>query len=541
MDKFGRKPLDLKPIEEHQRVVGPPGTGKTTFLTLEVGYDARKYGSENVVAVSFTRAAAAELASRVETIDEEQVGTLHSLAYRALDRPTFAEDSAHLKEFSEAHPEFARSGGRDVSDIALATERGLKGDWFVEEYSRLRNLEMPRRDWPTHIVHFARTWEAFKRDTESIDYTDMIELASTDTDSAPGYPAVLIADEAQDLSRLQFRLLCRWSGECQKIVMACDPDQSIYGFAGADPSVFRTMKPSRQVVLDQSYRVPKRVHAYAQGLIRRIRDRDDVVYKPKDDDGALYNSGCSWRSPDALIPEWEKYLADGDTVLVLASCSYMLTPTLALLRRAAIPFANPLRKKRGDWNPLTERGKVSTVRALRDFLTPHRFGNRLWTKLEVDNWFPVLARVFRRTSAETLRAVEDDIDDLKLYRLLVNLAKDGAAFSAGTMSAPPVCVDWFERHLKTVRKKAAEFPCDVARRRGIEAVVSAPRMLVGTCHSYKGGEADHVYVFPDLSRQGYDQYRSDPASLIRLFYVAATRAKKTLTLTSSASANAFHW
>ena len=52
-------------------------------------------------------------------------------------------------------------------------------------------------------------------------------------------------------------------------------------------------------------------------------------------------------------------------------------------------------------------------------------------------------------------------------------------------------------------------------------------------NSVKGGEADVVYVFPDLSRAGMREWTGDPeqqASVYRLFYVAMTRARDTLVL-----------
>jgi superfamily I DNA/RNA helicase len=55
--------------------------------------------------------------------------------------------------------------------------------------------------------------------------------------------------------------------------------------------------------------------------------------------------------------------------------------------------------------------------------------------------------------------------------------------------------------------------------------------VVGTVHSVKGGQADVVYLFPDLSRAGDSHYQvSGPLrdSVLRVFYVGATRARETL-------------
>jgi len=539
-----RRPLDLQPISEHLRVVGPPGTGKTRFLTREVEHDAREYGSDNVVAVSFTKAAAAELASRVETVDPDNIGTLHALAYRAIGRPDVAEDGPHLKEFSEAYPDYPMAAGfGDTEDLEFGTMGTTDGDKLLARYGQARNLEIPRAGWFDDVKGFAHAWEEYKADSETVDFTDMIELAVQETTAAPGYPACIIADEAQDLSRLQFRLLCHWAGATEKVVMACDPDQSIYGFAGADPDVFLEVKPKKQKVLDQSYRVPRAVHAYAHQLIRRIQRREDFAYLPKPEDGAVYSgrSADTFRNPGRLIKRWEDHLAAGDSVLVLAPCAYMLRPTVELLRQNAIPFANPLRKKRGDWNPLGKRGEGSTVQALLDWLSPHRFGDRLWSTHEVKRWATVVARVFRRGSGETIRNMPEEWTDARVYECVLACVKDDADFSAGAFGSIGGAVDWFQQHLKAARKAPAEFACNVARRRGIDAVAEPPRLWVGTCHSYKGGEADHVYVWPDLSQQGFNELQHDPDPTIRLFYVACTRAKKTLTLGHSASAQAFNW
>ena len=76
-------------------------------------------------------------------------------------------------------------------------------------------------------------------------------------------------------------------------------------------------------------------------------------------------------------------------------------------------------------------------------------------------------------------------------------------------------------------------------RNGIEVLQKEPRVIVGTIHSVKGGEADNVIVFPDLSpkwlelmeRSGWE----GRDSVLRLFYVALTRARKRLIVGDPAS------
>jgi superfamily I DNA/RNA helicase len=52
---------------------------------------------------------------------------------------------------------------------------------------------------------------------------------------APGKPAVIIADEAQDLNPMQLTLIRKWSKQAEYLVLAGDDDQTIYSWAGASP------------------------------------------------------------------------------------------------------------------------------------------------------------------------------------------------------------------------------------------------------------------------------------------------------------------
>ena len=99
---------------------GPPGTGKTTHLANKtrdfVDYMAKWYPTDKtpVMLCSLTRTAAAEIAGRDLPISRKCVGTLHSHAYRALDRPPVAESM--IADFNAAHPAYRLSGGKVDTD-----------------------------------------------------------------------------------------------------------------------------------------------------------------------------------------------------------------------------------------------------------------------------------------------------------------------------------------------------------------------------------------------------------------------------------------
>jgi len=61
-----------------------------------------------------------------------------------------------------------------------------------------------------------------------------------------------------------------------------------------------------------------------------------------------------------------------------------------------------------------------------------------------------------------------------------------------------------------------------------EKISQTPRITLSTIHGAKGGEADNVLLLPDITKSAADHNDIDPDELHRLFYVAVTRAKKSL-------------
>jgi superfamily I DNA/RNA helicase len=105
-------------------------------------------------------------------------------------------------------------------------------------------------------------------------------------------------------------------------------------------------------------------------------------------------------------------------------------------------------------------------------------------------------------------------------------------------------IKWLEDRLLATKRGMMEYPIAIARKRGRDCLREEPKICVGSVHSVKGGEADVVYLLPDLSPSGmreWTRYGDGRDQIIRCFYVAMTRARERLVLASRWSSASVNW
>ena len=543
-------------------VWGPPGTGKTTHLankTRDMVDWARKWYPGNktpVLLCSLTRAAAAEIAGRDLPLPAECVGTLHSHAYRALGCPNVAE--AHLEAFNSTFPDYQLTTKKntDTDDPDWDNRPTTRGDELSAKYHLLRAQMCDRKLWPAFVQSFAKAWEQWKEDNDLVDFTDMIELACREVSSPPGDPQILIADEAQDLSALEYCLLKKWGEATGHLILTGDPYQALYCWRGAHPEVFMdpTVGDNHRRVLSQSYRIPRAVHAASMQWIQQLSDYQPLDYQPRDYQGEVLLNRATWKTPEQAVDLAEAYLAQEKTVMLIASCSFLLGPLLSVLRKRGLPFANPWRTKRADWNPLDTHRGTSMAQRILDFLRMDRptYGEhyRLWTVQELHRWISVLASdgLFQRGAktylAEAAKRKEprqptpQEMDNLFVPEPLVELLQLFLKREQGNGVSLEQLLDWWASRLLATKTKAAAYPLTVVHTHSPEALQKSPHLYLGTAHSFKGSQADVVILFPDLSPAGFREWACpgpNRDSVIRLFYVALTRARETAVICEPAS------
>lgn len=542
-------------VTSEYRIFGPPGTGKTTHLARQVERAVEKYGTDRVLITSFSRAAAAELVIRDLPVSSDRVGTLHSHCWRVLGGPKIAEAHVHDWNRENPHLKLTAVGTRSKIDGEAPVEddddQNKAGDLLLQRLNRRRGQMLDRRYWPAEIRAFSAKWESYKNAGGLLDFPDLIERCLRDVTIAPGSPEVIFVDEAQDLNATQMTLIRKWGEGASYFILAGDDDQTVYSFAGATPEAMLDpdIPDDHKIILKQSYRVPGAVRDFAESLIQSVSRRQSKIYLPRPAAGEVHRVPGGYNSPEyAILATASEHLARGKTVMFLASCSYMLRPLIQVLRKNAIPFHNPYRRSNGFWNPLrigNDSSAASRIAALfAGQLNSSPEGRRLWTNGELALWAEWLTpRLLKKDAIQRLRSSDprrkvtmEWVTEILEASAIASLMPALAGNSRGLL-------DWWRSRVIADVYHRIQFPADVVARRGPRTLNETPRVIVGTIHSVKGGEADVVYLFPDLSRAADVNYQivgGPRDSVVRVFYVGATRARETLYLCERETAQSVH-
>lgn len=379
-------------------VLAGPGTGKTTTLVESVIARAAHTPVEQMLMLTFSRRAAAQMRDRVaarlgRTIREPIARTLHSYAFGVLRMAAVAqkEPAPRLLTASEQdvvirellaegdpqrwpaalRPALRTSGFADeLRDLLMrAVERGLDGP----ELSRLGTAR-GRVDWVA-AGEFLGEYHGVTvfRDPGGFDPAELIQGAINVLHDDPAMLAAerdrrrrIFVDEYQDTDPAQAELLALLADGADELILVGDPDQSIYAFRGADESAIRDVdtrfgrgRPVPVVALKQCRRSGEVLLAASRRIAARLPGRAEqrsltpAVGTPA---GEVKVAVFRTASEEAA------YLAgvlraahlDGTPWSRMAVLVRSTTRTLGTLRRAMITAGVPV-TVRGDDLPLAEQ------------------------------------------------------------------------------------------------------------------------------------------------------------------------------------------
>lgn len=280
-------------------VMAGPGTGKTKTLVSRIGYllQNRRIKPSEITAVTFTNQAAREIRARLENqfggkggAGKLQIGTFHALCYERLKKSetleaglTLADEDMVLELVKEIREEMGLKESPGILRQAISKRKtglseeadgrsALAGN-FKKEYSILPNeKEKKEKENQDVIQQVLACYQERMAAWKLLDFDDLLLLALEQAEAEESRFPYLLIDEFQDISPLQYRLVQAWSKGSREIFIIGDPDQAIYGFRGADSESFQQfcMEEKAEIIhLKKNYRSRPEILTASQAVLKK--------------------------------------------------------------------------------------------------------------------------------------------------------------------------------------------------------------------------------------------------------------------------------
>jgi DNA helicase II / ATP-dependent DNA helicase PcrA len=257
-------------------ILAGPGSGKTKTLTIKI---ARMLAEDvryprGIACITYNNQCARELRRRLESLGVEDggraaIGTLHSFCLQHIVLP------------------YARLAGIELPDPAKVATNAERSDLLEHAVRVVKGADEKPAGWSNrcdlyrrkHLDREAPEWRGDDQDTAEvvekyeegllkaglIDFETMVNVGLRLVEGCEwvrrGLRArfpILVVDEYQDLGRSLHRIvLCLCFKAGMRLVAVGDPDQSIYGFTGAEPALLQdlaTRKGVEPIRLQLNYR-----------------------------------------------------------------------------------------------------------------------------------------------------------------------------------------------------------------------------------------------------------------------------------------------
>lgn len=277
-------------------VLAGPGSGKTTVITHRIKnlIEKAEVRPENILVVTFTKAAAISMQKRFSTLmngGKGQLvtfGTFHSVFYKILRKSRRYEATEILSERQKTDyiREIIGRYGISSNDISELSQN------IINDIGNIKGNMLNAQEYEPSCCkkeEFIKVYNAYNLELKKdgkMDFDDILRecyllLCENHTILEQWrelYKYILI-DEFQDINRIQMNIIELLASPLNNIFVVGDDDQSIYGFRGARPEImieFKDYYPEAElIVLNVNYRSTQSIINVAGRVIENNKTRLD--------------------------------------------------------------------------------------------------------------------------------------------------------------------------------------------------------------------------------------------------------------------------
>lgn len=565
-------------------VLAGPGSGKTAVITQRIRYlvEERHITPSDILTITFTKAAALEMKQRACQIcrgaENAVFGTFHSVFFQIIRSSSKFQNYSIMTEQQKLQILRPLLKGKKLDCVQMSSfcEQFLSDLSFYKNTGREREEKAGQNQAEQMQLHELRqAYEQCCRKRWLLDFDDILiycyRLLMEDSGMRGRWQSrfqYILIDEFQDINDVQYQIIKLLSANYENLFVVGDDDQAIYSFRGADPSYMHRFledyPKSRQVKLNINYRCGDRILALAARSIAHNKYRFEKEIKAGNSGENRVIATCFQNRAEELSFLTEEILTHRNEGLtaILVRTNRMAEQVSEACFRRQIPYQ--MREKKQDF--YAQKCVVEVLSVIRfvaegrnrsDFMAfmnkPVRYINRemlqketvdLWALLEECREDPEQYRIIQKLQQDL--AMVEMLDPFGAISYIRKVMQYDCCLSQGETGEKEkeILDELLERcrefhshtaflaHIAAYRSKLEQ---ESNRKQPEADQGNAKRnpVRIMTYHGSKGLEFDTVFL-PFLNSGDVPHGRNLSSMELeeerRLFYVAVTRAKKTLYL-----------
>ena len=575
-------------------VLAGPGSGKTAVITQRIRYlvEERHITPSDILTITFTKAAALEMKQRACQIcrgaENAVFGTFHSVFFQIIRSSSKFQNYSIMTEQQKLQILRPLLKGKKLDCVQMSSfcEQFLSDLSFYKNTGREREEKAGQKQTvqkqagqnqaeQMQLHELRQAYEQCCRKRWLLDFDDILiychRLLTEDTGLCDRWKnrfRYILIDEFQDINDVQYQIIKLLSANCENLFVVGDDDQAIYSFRGADPSYMHRFledyPKSRQVKLNINYRCGDLILALAARSIAHNKYRFEKEIKAGNSGENRVVATCFQNRAEELSFLTEEILThrnEGLTAILVRTNRMAESVAEACFRRQ---ISYQMREKKQDF--YAQKCVVEVLSVIR-FVAEGR--NRSDFMAFMNKPVRYINREMLQKENVDLRALlEECREDPEQYRIIQKLQQDLAMVEMldpfGAISyirkvmqydcclSPGETGEKEKEILDELLERCREFHSHTAFLAHIAAYRSKLEQESGrkqseadqgnakrnpvrimTYHGSKGLEFDTVFL-PFLNSGDVPHGRNLSTMELeeerRLFYVAVTRAKKSLYL-----------
>ena len=575
-------------------VLAGPGSGKTAVITQRIRYlvEERHITPSDILTITFTKAAALEMKQRACQIcrgaENAVFGTFHSVFFQIIRSSSKFQNYSIMTEQQKLQILRPLLKGKKLDCVQMSSfcEQFLSDLSFYKNTGREREEKAGQKQTvqkqagqnqaeQMQLHELRQAYEQCCRKRWLLDFDDILvychKLLTEDSGLCDRWKnrfRYILIDEFQDINDVQYQIIKLLSANYENLFVVGDDDQAIYSFRGADPSYMHRFledyPKSRQVKLNINYRCGDRILALAARSIAHNKYRFEKEIKAGNSGENRVVATCFQNRAEELSFLTEEILThrnEGLTAILVRTNRMAESVAEACFRRQ---ISYQMREKKQDF--YAQKCVVEVLSVIR-FVAEGR--NRSDFMAFMNKPVRYINREMLQKENVDLRALlEECREDPEQYRIIQKLQQDLAMVEMldpfGAISyirkvmqydcclSPGETGEKEKEILDELLERCREFHSHTAFLAHIAAYRSKLEQESGrkqseadqgnakrnpvrimTYHGSKGLEFDTVFL-PFLNSGDVPHGRNLSSMELeeerRLFYVAVTRAKKSLYL-----------